>query len=253
MNKIFLLEIFLCGSLLLKSSSLHRAVLINEWIVWNVGQGQWVTHIQADTCTHYDVGGEIFMLQKIKTPLQNLCLKRRNQILISHWDFDHYSFVPFLVRWLPEVCWEDHPGWILNKKTVAKIQNLNLSRCPDSQTQIWRPFKFRTTNESSAIYSHWHVLIPGDSPVQNERNWLRKFSKFTGLIKQIKILILGHHGSRTSTSMELLQSLQELKIAIASARYQKYRHPHKQTQERLKKQNVPILKTEDWGHIHIQN
>ncbi|MBK7961611.1 MAG: hypothetical protein IPK04_10715 [Bdellovibrionales bacterium] len=70
--------------------------------------------------------------------------------------------------------------------------------------------------------------------------------------KQIKVLILGHHGSKTSTSEALLQRLPRLKFAIATARESRYGHPHFVVLNRLRQHRIPILRTEDWGHIGLE-
>lgn len=70
-------------------------------------------------------------------------------------------------------------------------------------------------------------------------------------LKSVRVLALGHHGSRTSTSKDLLKELPNLKLAIASARKRRYGHPHRETVEALGKFKVPILSTEDWGNIVI--
>lgn len=233
--------------LILKPTDLQRLSFKDEWVVWNIGQGQWATHIQGDTCRHYDIGGEISFARDLKIQIQRLCFSRRNEIYVSHWDFDHYSFIEPMTRWVPQLCWADVPKWLLQKKSVAKVKALNIPLCSAKiETLSWRPSLYKSTNESSAVRIEQKVLIPGDSPVIKEKIWQREFQN----LNSMKVLILGHHGSRTSTGSALLQKLPGLNFAIASARYAKYHHPHKVTLGRLKKQKVPVLKTEDWGHIH---
>ena len=90
--------------------------------------------------------------------------------------------------------------------------------------------------------------MPGDSPIQLEKLWATDFKSIT----LTRILILGHHGSRTSTGKDLLAHLPQLQFSIASARYAKYKHPHQETLNRLSEYNIPILKTEDWGNIWFE-
>lgn len=89
----------------------------------------------------------------------------------------------------------------------------------------------------------FHALFPGDSPRAQEKRWFPQAPLDT------RILVLGHHGSRTATSHQLVARLRHLKMAIASARFKKYGHPHIETKARLKQAHVPLLKTEDWGHL----
>lgn len=241
-------ELFIFLSLLLKPTSLHNGMTVDHWVVWNVGQGQWVTQVQNDICRHFDMGGEIFHLKDIRLAVQNLCLTRQNQIFISHWDYDHYSFVQPITKSLLNLCWANKPPWAEQKKTVIALKNISLPPCTEMSPEVWRPPHFRTSNDSSAVILQNTFLLPGDSPQQQERLWV---SFFLRRLHSVNILVLGHHGSATSTSGFLLKRLFQLKMAIASARFAKYHHPHFLTLNRLQKFRVPVLKTEDWGNIHF--
>lgn len=65
------------------------------------------------------------------------------------------------------------------------------------------------------------------------------------------VLILGHHGSKSSTSEYLLNNL-SIRQSISSARWKRYHHPHPQVLARLQIKKIPNLRTEDWGHIIFQ-
>ncbi len=106
--------------------------------------------------------------------------------------------------------------------------------------------KKATTNESSQVVESHGILIPGDSPANEEKIWATNPS-----LKKTRVLILGHHGSRTSTSNVLLQNLPNLKWAIATARKKRYNHPHPDTLKKLKARQIPVIKTEDWNSIII--
>jgi hypothetical protein len=47
-----------------------------QFIIWNVGQGQWTTYDTLEICYHFDVGGEHFPLKKIR----QLCRHKQNEI-----------------------------------------------------------------------------------------------------------------------------------------------------------------------------
>lgn len=245
-----IVNLLLFIALLLKPTLLQYLDSKNEWVAWNIGQGQWITHIEGDTCLHYDVGGEISYALELRRQMQTACFHRKNRIFISHWDFDHYSFLKLLVRWVPRVCWINHPKWPTDKKQVSFVKSLLLPNCFENlKIATWRPYFYKNTNESSGVLLEQSVLIPGDSPLNKEKQWI---AHFKAQLSEVKILILGHHGSHTSTGEPLLRRLTNLKMAIASARFAKYHHPHSTVLKRLKKYKIPVLKTEDWGHIHWQ-
>jgi beta-lactamase superfamily II metal-dependent hydrolase len=85
------------------------------------------------------------------------------------------------------------------------------------------------------------ILVSGDSPQRAEKIWA------VDLPRGIDKYILGHHGSRTSTSDYLLRQLPQLNFAISSARKKRYGHPHIEVIRKLHEQNVPLLQTEKWG------
>lgn len=241
------IEYFVWLYLILKCSPITFNERIDDWIIWNVGQGQWVTRVQNDSCTHYDVGGEFGTFQGFQKKLQDLCLQRQNQIVISHWDYDHYLHLPLLARAIPRLCWLSKPNWIPSKNSVTLLRSLTLPICHDEPQNIWRPKQYKNLNASSAVVVAGPMLIPGDSPVAQEKVWRHQLNG----LGQVKVLILGHHGSSTSTGQNLLQALPEIKMAVSSARYAKYHHPHSRTLKRLKDFWIPVLRTEDWGHIHF--
>lgn len=213
-------------------------------VVWNVGQGQWLTWIGPDRCTHFDMGGE----RPPPSSLQFFCRDRANQLWLSHGDWDHMSFVQGH-RW-PGLC-------LLSPRpqvhSLAKAKRLKtLSRClaaerPKSLLSLWEPEVTHTSaNASSAVVQFGPVLIPGDSPASEEKKWAHR------TLIHSRILILGHHGSRTSTSEFLLQQAPQLRQGVASARRRRYGHPHRETLARLRAHAVAPLTTEDWGHIAIR-
>lgn len=231
--------ILLCASRLSPSTSLKGTV------VWNVGQGQWVSFIRQDRCYHFDAGGEFFPWKKIKSA----CGARENIFFLSHWDWDHIGALakPAFHRALKNSCLWEPP---LGKSSVTKKRLLEkLAPCPrfKSDHSSWRPRSFKKTNDASRVYFMDRILMPGDSPMTQEKLW-----KDQAWITPTRVLILGHHGSNTSTSTDLLAQMPQLKISVSSARWRRYFHPHPQTQVRLRHQKVPLLRTEDWGNIWLE-
>lgn len=223
---------------------------INLWVTWNVGQGQWVTHILSKECLHYDMGGEVGSFKPIKKMLLDYCGNKINKLNLSHWDYDHFFNIPSFVKAMPKVCWLNVPEFAYTKKSAQNILNLKIPDCDtkDENLMVWVPLFARNTNESSTIFYDKNILMTGDSPIQQEKIWTPEIEN----LEFTRVLILGHHGSRTSTGKNLLSNLTHLKFSIASARYRKYKHPHSDTLKRLSEYNIPILKTEDWGNIWFE-
>lgn len=239
---------FFCGFILLSSSPLKNKGFENYWVVWNIGQGLWVTHATGDTCLHFDIGGELGRFRAIKLKLKKLCGEKRNHLILSHWDFDHYAHIPDLVKNLQRVCWQFKPE-LGGKKgaLIQRILQLRIPYCVDDSAAIkyWLPQNGKTTNDRSLVNYSQRFLLPGDSTKKAEKIWTKKLHGF----QDTRVLILGHHGSRTSTSLALLDKIPQLKMAVASARQSRYGHPHREVLQRLANKKTPVLKTEDWGSI----
>jgi competence protein ComEC len=213
-----------------------------HFVVWNVGQGLWTTLVLEQTCWHFDMGGE-------RAPWRNImqqCRARLNRVHLSHWDWDHISFVSPAFYQLPNMCRTNLPALETTERKKKGV--LKVPACADKiPLQSWRPNSPRSTNEASSVVLIRNILLPGDSGKAAEKFWS---SELEGLAST-RVLVLGHHGSRTATSRELLSRLPNLKMAIASARRRRYGHPHADTLDILKKFAVPVLNTEDWGNIII--
>lgn len=245
MSKISLVFIFMM--IILKLSLAQAPFRQDYWVVWNIGQGQWVTHVLTDECIHYDIGGEIGSIKAIKNKLLQSCGAKRNLITLSHWDLDHYVNLNAFTKIATDICWLDRPAITKLNKSILTTSELAIPQCKnvDHKIQRWKLGKGNSTNDLSTVSYENGWLLPGDSTIKNEKNWSKEMSA----IDKTKFLVLGHHGSRTSTSDILLKRLPNLKLVIASARQRKYGHPHKETLLRLQKNKTPVLKTEDWGSI----
>lgn len=225
----------------------------SRWILWNVGQGQFLTLSLPDTCWHFDLGGE-------KAPWSDIireCGAKLNLILLSHWDWDHLSLLKSATRNLPHLCIQKEPNGPSTSQRKKKLIH-DLSSCP-IRPKSWRELSWpspsitqkprkKTSNEWSRVFYDWHrqMLIPGDSPSTQEKTWaLQNFS----LISSTRVLVLGHHGSQTSTSQILLDHLPHLRMGLVSARMRRYGHPHPKVVARLRQKGIPIVPTELWGHI----
>ena len=233
-------------------------------IVWNVGQGQWSTLTTDSRCLHYDMGGERFPFAVAK-----LCRQKQNWVYFSHWDQDHISFALSAKRSLPNLCvaaWPGGAGTPRKKEWLSRLPSCDppisspilqavspdVREVPFNETEAQEKNKSRkTSNLASRIFSVANqVLISGDSPSRAEKVWVPHLTDEQ--TRSLTILVLGHHGSRTSTSEALLDHLPHLRLAIASARRHRYGHPHAETIERLRLHGIPILSTDNWGSVVLQ-
>lgn len=232
---VFLL-IFLLGTRLSRDS-------FPELIVWNVGQGQWATVVTEEGCWHFDLGGEFAPWKAIMSE----CRSRPNFVSLSHWDWDHVSFVGRARNFLPNICVMLAP----QGRSSARKENLlrGIAECAAKKPyRYWNGATGKNANASSRVVSWRGILLPGDSSRDQERIWTDRLPG----VAAARILVLGHHGSATATGLDLLRTATHLRFAIASARFKRYGHPHARVRADLLKRGIPLLLTEDWGTIRIR-
>jgi competence protein ComEC len=241
------MPIFLICIAIFFQSPLARAPgYFDLWVFWNIGQGQWVSHATNDYCEHFDFGGELQFFKNVQRHFINLCANKSNRLYLSHGDLDHYGFLNLISSRVSSICW-------MVKPTDIKLLTSNIPACSkitgrsdlNKNQTIINDCSSRNRNSCSTIFKRGRFLFSGDSPKLKERQWVSNLEHKT----DIQVLLLGHHGSRTSTSSQLIANLPQLKIAIASARFGKYGHPHRETQSILKKNRIPLITTEAWGNI----
>lgn len=219
-------------------------------IIWNVGQGQAVTWLHAEFCDHFDLGGEHLQFQF----LVRLCGQAQNRLHISHWDWDHMSFVGTLQKLSAQVCLWQMPRGQASPRKHQLLARMPLCRAKEKDFSVIFPGldpALTSSNDGSEVVELNSIpkfLIPGDSPLTSESVW----APHQEGILPTQVLILGHHGSKTSTSEDLLLRLPRLRMAVATARFARYGHPHPTVVARLRAHHIAVLRTEDWGTIAYQ-
>lgn len=241
------MRLFLFFLITLSASITCHIPARSYFIVWNVGQGQWVTAISASACLHFDMGGEYFPWSKISIQ----CKDKDNFAFFSHWDWDHMGA---LARWQKSMAQKDlcialAPQGKSSPKKMQLLRSFATCKLPlqPKKISIWSSDNKKNSNSQSHVLTFQKVLLPGDSPASEEKKWLHNEA-----IQKSKILILGHHGSQTSTSVELLKALPHLKMSISSARWGRYHHPHSAVEYRLREARIPLIRTEDWGNLWLE-
>ena len=115
---------------------------------------------------------------------------------------------------------------------------------PDRDVSSW------STNDGSIVarlsYGDTKIMLTGDASVKTEKIILEENSQ-----EQLKsnILKVGHHGSRTSTSLEFLKVVNPSYAFISDGKDNKYGHPHKEILDELNQFGAKILRTDLFGTI----
>lgn len=97
-----------------------------------------------------------------------------------------------------------------------------------------------------AVYGDVAFLFTGDAEKKTEKKVMA-----SSLPVNVQILQLGHHGSRTSTSLEFLRAVRP-SVAIYSAGINNmYGHPHSEVVNRLRIRDIPLYGTDVHGTIIV--
>ncbi|MEB3766250.1 DNA internalization-related competence protein ComEC/Rec2 [Acinetobacter sp. MD2] len=106
---------------------------------------------------------------------------------------------------------------------------------------------------SCVLYLQYHhaaqklnILVMGDAGALAEQRILMDYPNLP-----VDVLILGHHGSRHSSSMAFLTQLKP-KIAVASAGFDnRYGHPSREVKQRLAELGIPLYSTAEQGTMTL--
>jgi competence protein ComEC len=104
-------------------------------------------------------------------------------------------------------------------------------------------------NENSIVLKLLHgqtsFLFTGDAENDQEEYLVEEYGSQLGAT----VLKAGHHGSRSSTSDQLLDAVQPKTVIISSAYDSRYDHPHEETLQRLAGRSIPTYWTATHGDI----
>ncbi len=111
-------------------------------------------------------------------------------------------------------------------------------------------------NSNSTIYliqnKNKNYLFMGDATIETEKELLKNLNNNQrNILKNLDVIQIGHHGSKTSTSEYFISNLRSC-TAIISSKKEKYGHPNKQTLDILNKYGFDIKITENLGAIKIK-
>ena len=90
------------------------------------------------------------------------------------------------------------------------------------------------------------AILTGDLTVKGEKEIMK-----TDAYLKSDVLKLGHHGSKTSSSVPFLNAVNPSYALIPSGKNNRFRHPSKEVVQRLDSLNIPYINTAERGSISI--
>lgn len=89
------------------------------------------------------------------------------------------------------------------------------------------------------------AILPGDAEREAEHEMLTRY----GAALRADFLKVGHHGSRSSTSLEWLSALRPKWAVISAGSRNRFGHPVPEVEARLKERGAVVLRTDELGSI----
>ena len=224
----------------------------------DVGQGQCLILQNDGKCYMVDCGGDTGdkAADKASQLLLSQGICHLDGLIITHYDEDHaggadqlLSRIPADTIYLPIVDDENTIRQTLSKKYSDKIQWVTeYLHLEDGDITIFPSGNTEDANESSLCVlfqlEDCDILITGDRSFDGETELMNQVT-----LPDLEILVAGHHGSKTSTSWELLNVTRPEITVISVGADNRYGHPTRETLERLDLFGCLVYRTDLEGTI----
>ena len=207
-----------------------------------------------------DTGGLMFSDYKVSNNtikyLKSLGINKIDTLILSHGDYDHMGEAINLVNNFkvekvifncgPFNSLEEELIKILDNNTIAYATCIKELKIGNNQLQFLNNEIYNNENDnSSVIYgelNNYKFLFMGDAGVDVEAVLIERFN-----LKNIDVLKIGHHGSRTSSSKEFINEINPKYSVISVGKNNRYGHPNKDVLNNLN--HSKIYRTDKYGSI----
>lgn len=233
------------------------------WVdVLDVGQGLSVLVRTRDKALLYDTGAKFSKSfdvgEKVVVPYLNyIGLKTLNTLMISHSDNDHAGGAEAVLNNIDTKTILTESGFVRD----PVFDNKTVNACQAGQKWIWNGVNFevlhpkseyKRSNNRSCVLKVWNqfssLLLAGDIENKAELDMLA----YTDDILRSEVLLVPHHGSNTSSSLNWLKKVRP-ELAIVSAGYRnRFGHPTDKVLKNYEKVSSRVLNTANSGMIQIK-
>lgn len=219
--------------------------------VLDVGQGECVL-LQSDGMTYLvDCGGDYDegTADKAVQILRSQGISHIDGLIITHLDEDHcggaalfLTQIPADVIYLPK---NGESDLRKNPNSVTITENTVLS-CGKTRLTMSPGMDGESENDGGICVlfqkENCDILILGDRSVAGEEYLLEQME-----LPEIEVLVVGHHGSKTSTGDAILSQTRPEWAVISSGKDNSYGHPAQQVLEKLEEYDCRIWRTDLQG------
>lgn len=231
--------------------------------VLDVGQGQCVLLQSGGRTYMVDCGGSQgeSAADKAVATLYSQGVFRLDGLILTHYDKDHVGGAAYLLSRVPtdRIYLPIGPGQEEWEQSIREAASGDLVYVQTDQEISWSgaeisifvPPGAETSNESSLCVlfqkENYDILITGDQNALGEMVLLAENS-----IPKLDALVIGHHGSNSSTSDVLLDKTRPDLALISVGEDNAYGHPARAVLDRLEQYGCIIRRTDLEGTIIIR-
>lgn len=205
-------------------------------------------------------------------------IQKIDRLVVSHGDNDHIGGVHSILSKMQVTDVYTSVPDKLAKKTPKTIARVKTRQCDDTQSWEWDGVVFRilhppvhsgTGHSSNVSFQNsfkgpfqgndgscvlhveapgGSVLLTGDIHTKSEQHLIKHYSEQLSA----SILVVPHHGSKTSSSDDFIRAVHPQYALFPSGYRNRFRHPAKMVTDRYQKQGIQMLDSASHGAIHFQ-
>ena len=187
------------------------------------------------------------VLNKTIPYLKSLGIKKIHYAVLTHGDYDHMGEAINLVNnfKVEKVIFNCGPYNDLEKELIKVLDekkikyyscikelNINNNKLYFLQTKVYD----NENDNSNVIYTElndYKFMFMGDASVITEKEIMSKYN-----LPEIDVLKVGHHGSKTSSSIEFINDINPKYSIISAGKNNRYGHPNKEVLNILDKSKI---------------
>lgn len=163
-------------------------------------------------------------------------------VLMSAPHYDSLVYSAFLEAVAEENC----PLYFADDGLDFQLGSLTLDTLYPFESQTNRALE-NINNASPVIRVNEWLLLTGDAELEVEAELLA-----AGVNLKAEVLKAGHHGSRTSSSWEFLETVSPELMLISAGTGNSYGHPHPETLEKAAELDIEVRRTDLEGRITVK-
>ena len=228
-------------------------------IVFDVGQGQSILLTCDDRNYLVDCGGdsERNAADTVSHELLSRGITRLDGVILTHFDVDHAGAVSRLLTSIPakELYLPDIQEGSLARRELERcrspIQWIRQQTCLQTEGAklTFIPGEHETDDNERSLCilfqtENCDILITGDRSTVGEKALLEAIQ-----LPELELLVVGHHGAKSSTGFELLTATKPKAAVISVGAENSYGHPSKDVLYRLKLFSCSIWRTDLDGTV----